>query len=99
MKPSRVNPDLEVLFAELTDLPEQAEGWDPERVNDEQDAYESEWASYALGRINDLERAHTSGAVSPEQERRYAEVKALFRDRMPFIERYGLDKPAVPPEG
>ena len=99
MEPSsRVDQDLRVLFAELEDLPEHAEDWDPERVNDEQEAYESEWPSLALGALNDLKRAHGSGGMSAEQERRYAELKALFRKRMPLIERYGLEKPTVPLE-
>ena len=92
----RVDQDLEDVLAEVKDLPEQAEGWDPERVNDEQDAYESEWPSFALGMMNDLERAYGSGGMSAEQEGRYAELKALLRERMPLNERYGLERPRVP---
>lgn len=97
MGPERVDQDLEVVLAELTDLPERAEeDWDPERVNDEQDAYESEWASFALGMMDGLEHAYASGGMSAEQEGRYAELKALLRERMPLIERYGLERPRVP---
>ena len=98
MEPSsRVNQDLEVTLIELADLPQRAEeDWDPERANDEQDAYESYWPTLALDKMDDLERAYSSGSMSAEQETRYTELKALFRERMPLIERYRLEKPTVP---
>ena len=99
MESEKVDQDLEDVLAELMDLPERAEeDWDPERVNDEQDAYESYWPTLTLDKMDGLEGAHASGGMSDEQERRYSELKALFRDRMPLIERYGLEKTNVPLE-
>ena len=99
MGPEDTDRYLGKVLKELRFLPEYAEDWtpDPEGI-DALDAYASEWASVALGRMNRLERAHRSGAMSAEQQARYSEVKALFRKRMPLIERFWLDKPTVPLE-
>ena len=48
--------------------------------------------------MNALERAYRSGAMSVKQKACYSEVKALFRERMPLLERFWLDKPRVPLE-
>lgn len=92
----RITQDLEVVLREVAVLPERAEEWDPENANDEQDAYEPEWASVVYDRFGDLERAHRAGKMGPVQEKRYARAKALLREQMPLIERYGLEKPSVP---
>lgn len=52
----------------------------------------------AYDRMSRLEDAYRAGLMSAEQERRYSRAKALFRERMPLIERYGLGKPTVPLE-
>ena len=93
MDSERVDQDLRVVLRELRTLPEYAEDWDPERVNDDLDAYASYWASVACDRMDELEHAFRSGTMSPEQERRYSEVKAIFWERLPLIERYGLEGP------
>lgn len=98
MRSDRVDQDLESVLREVAVLPERAEEWDPEDANDEQDAYEPEWASVVYDMLGDLERAHRAGEMNAEQEGRYSELKALFRERMPLIERYGLEKPTVPLE-
>ena len=78
-------------------MTEHAEDWTPDPAGiDALDAYASEWASVAYDRMNALERANRSGTMTPEQEGLYAEAKALFRERMPLIERHGLDEPTVP---
>ena len=56
MDSERVDQDLEVVLRKLQTLPEHAEEWDPERVNDEQDAYEREWASVVYDMLGDLEQ-------------------------------------------
>lgn len=100
MESERVDRYLGKVISELEVLPEHTEEWEAGGAEaiDEQDAYETEWASVALARMDRLEWASRSGAMSPEQEERYGRVKALFRERMPLIERYGLEKPTVPLE-
>ena len=95
MRSDRVEQDLEVVLREVAVLPERAEEWAPENANDEQDAYEPEWASVVYDALGDLERAHRAGEMNAAQEGRYAELKALFRELMPLIERYGLERPQV----
>ena len=98
MGPEDTGRYLGKVLKELRFLPEYAEGWDPEVPTDEQDAYASEWASVAYDRMSRLEGAHHAGLMSTEQGRRYSRAKALFKERMPLIERYGLEKPKVPLE-
>lgn len=94
-----VDQHLRVVIRELEGLPSLAETWmPPEHSTDDVDSYTSWWESVAGGRMNRLEGAYRAGRMSPEQERRYASVKGLFRERMSLIERYGLDKPTVPLE-
>ena len=97
MTSERVDQDLRVVLRELQTLPEHAEDWTPDpRGIDALDAYASYWASVAYDRTDDLERAFRLGAMSAEQERSYLEVKAVFRERLSLIERYGLERPRVP---
>ena len=98
MNPDEVDQHLRVVIRELEGLPSLAETWmPPEHSTDDVDSYSSWWETVAGGMTNRLEDAHRAGRMSPDQERRYARAKALFRERMPLIERYGLDKPTVPP--
>lgn len=96
-RPGDVDGDLRKVFAELEAMPEHVEDWTPDAAGiDALDAYASEWAAVAYDRMDALERAYRSGGMSAEQERRYGEVKTLFRERLPLIRRYELDEPRVP---
>ena len=94
----KVDQDLDVVIRELGALPEYVEDWEAgdAAAIDALDAYETEWASVAGGRMGRLERALRCGAMSPRQEERYARARALFEQRTPLIERYDLSRPAVP---
>ena len=99
-EPADVDRYLGVVTRELEGMPSLVETWPPPgRCTDEVDSYNSWWETVAGGMTNRLEDAHRAGRMSPDQERRYARAKALFGERMPLIERYGLDKPTVPLEG
>lgn len=95
--PEDVERYLGVVLGELEGLPSLAQTWDlPEHSTDDVDSYNSWWESIAGARMDRLEAAYRAGRMSPNQERRYAEAKRLFAERMPLIERYGLDAPGVP---
>lgn len=73
-----------------------AETWPPPgRYTDDVDSYNSWWESVAGGITVRLEGAYRAGRMSTEQERRYARARAFFRQHMPLLERYGLDRPIV----
>ena len=99
-KPGDIDRDLRQVLSELKTMPEHAEDWTQDAAGiDALDAYASEWAAVAYGMMDVLERAHRSGNMTPDQGRRYGEVKALFRERLPLIRQYNLDEPRVPLEG
>lgn len=95
MSITNIDSYLGRVEAELSSLPEEAEDWDPVNPTDSQDAYASEWASVAYGEMDRLEEAKRAGMMDATQSRRYAAIKELFKERMPLIEHYSLDKPRV----
>lgn len=99
MGSERVDRYLGMVIRELEGLPSLAETRQPpEESTDDVDSYNSWWESVVGGMTTRLESAHRVGRMSPEQEWRYARTKALFRQHMPLLERYGLDRPTVPLE-
>lgn len=87
---------LDKVLKELEALPDYAQDWDPIDPTDEQDAYASEWASVAYGRMDSLEDSYRSGSMSVRQGERYLHIKSLFSERLDLIKHYSLDEPRVP---
>lgn len=60
--------------------------------------YDNEWHNL-MGTLKHLERACREGAMTPKQEIRYRELKALLEESVPILKRLGFTLPPVPLDG
>ena len=60
--------------------------------------YKQEWHNL-MGALQNLEESYREGAITPEQELRYRELKALLEDSVPILKRLGFTVPPVPLDG
>ena len=92
---SRIDHDLEILTSVVVvDLPELAGTW--RDLHEEGRFIFVEGWRNDMAVLEDLERRHAAGRMSPSQEGRYRGLKAALRACLPIVEKLGLELPAVP---
>lgn len=97
LKGERIDFDLRDIAAVARDLPKIEERL-PEEHPLNRLVYDNEWHNL-MGTLKYLERAHREGTMTPKQERRYRELKALLAESGPILKRLGFTLPPVPLDG
>lgn len=92
-----IDLELSDVTAATRDLPKIEERWHEEGGYGKI-VYSQEWHNL-MGALKYLERAHCEGAMTPEQEGRYRELKALLEESVPILKRLGFTLPPVPLDG
>lgn len=90
-----MNLTLEILEANVNDLPEVAEEW-TELADGERVSWSLDWDQLMLSYLPDMHLAYRTGRMTPEQQERYRELLGKLRDALPILERLNLAQPPVP---
>jgi hypothetical protein len=90
----RIDFDLRDVAAGARDLPKIEERLPGEHPLN-RFVYDEEWHNL-MGTLKYLESAFREGAMTPEQEIRYRELKALLGESVPILKRLGFTLPPVP---
>lgn len=91
----RIERSLNVVFAELDDLPELVEEWEIMPVG-ERVSWSLEW-DHAMGTyLTRLDHYFCLGEMSPAQQARYRDLLCRLKAALPLIERRNLYRPPVP---
>lgn len=88
-----IDLELSDVTAATRDLPKIEKRW-----HEEEDygkiVYGQEWHNL-MGALKYLERVCREGTMTPEQELRYQELKALLEESVPVLKRLGFTLPPV----
>lgn len=94
MSDDRVEFELTEIEIETGSLPKLEKLW-PGQSAANRYVFHAEWHNL-MGALENLEDAYRAGAMTPEQERRYQELKALLEESVPILKRLGFTLPPVP---
>lgn len=97
LSPDRVDHYLGIVADDARSLARLEERWSEEDPRNKH-VYAAEWLN-AMGMAGLLEQAFWAGALSPSQQARYRELKALLEESVPVLKRLGFTLPPVPLDG
>lgn len=58
-------------------------------------SFNIKWGALMSGRLKRLEHYYRARELSPEQERRYRDLRRELKEAMPMIEELGITRPTV----
>ncbi|MBA2447187.1 MAG: hypothetical protein H0V51_04080 [Chloroflexi bacterium] len=82
----RIEQGLGALIAEVNDLPNLAKEWE-ELPDWNRASISLDWDHLLADYLTELERVYRGGAMTPDQQARYRELRCKIRAALPLFER------------
>lgn len=91
-----VATDIDLILAEIEALRQLSS--DPDKGQDKGRVYDFSirWGALLSGRLERLEHYHRRGELTPDEQQRYAGLKAQLREVLPLAEQLRVGRPTVP---
>ncbi len=91
---NRVERRLDLLLAEVEELPATAADWD-QLEEWEQASISLEWSHLMADYLTQLDSRYRAGEMAPDQQARYQDLLCKLREQFPIVERLNLYRPPV----